>query len=371
MLSEIKKAFTSGELYRLRKYGIYVALLREYRKYFPRWNYVLSVHRKGFTVSDWEILNLTSSDYEGYLSTKRYHMLHPVNGFYSQLIDDKMIIKYVFSGTPLHAIMPEYYYIIDEYGLIHPMMDLNPDLNLSSDIAGTQDIRRLLEEKKVLAFKVTAGSVGAGFFKVEFRDGKTFVNTKCFEEAQFEAFLKGLRNYIICEYLVPHPDLARFWPKASNSIRYLYCQVEGEWRMIKSYIRFGTEKTGQVENFNRGGILCYINEEGSFCGGYQQAVDGQKNCSVKVDRHPDTGSELTGVIPCWDELQGICKQIGQLLPQTRFLGFDFVITDKYQVKLLEINSLTSLDTIQLDRSILDTPNGKWFFSSVLPDVVKE
>lgn len=53
------------------------------------------------------------------------------------------------------------------------------------------------------------------------------------------------------------------------------------------------------------------------------------------------------------------------MPQMKYMGFDFVVTDREQVKLLEINSLTSLDSIQLDRSILETENGKWFFSSLM------
>ena len=49
---------------------------------------------------------------------------------------------------------------------------------------------------------------------------------------------------------------------------------------------------------------------------------------------------------------------------TKYLGFDFVVTDTGGVKLIEINSLTSLDTMQADCSILETENGKWFFSDL-------
>lgn len=42
------------------------------------------------------------------------------------------------------------------------------------------------------------------------------------------------------------------------------------------------------------------------------------------------------------------------------MGIDFVVTSDERVKVLEINSLTSLDSIQLDSSILDTNAGDFY-----------
>ena len=58
------------------------------------------------------------------------------------------------------------------------------------------------------------------------------------------------------------------------------------------------------------------------------------------------------------------EEIGRMLPMARYLGFDFVITADDKVKILEINSLTSLDSLQLDMPLLKTPNGKKFFDNV-------
>ena len=43
-----------------------------------------------------------------------------------------------------------------------------------------------------------------------------------------------------------------------------------------------------------------------------------------------------------------------------YMGLDFVVTSKNEVKILEINTLTSLDAIQLQGSILKTPQGEFF-----------
>ena len=141
--------------------------------------------------------------------------------------------------------------------------------------------------------------------------------------------------------------------------------ANGEWRFLKSFIRFGSSHTGVVENFNAGGVLCYLDENGSFSNGYMIKKVGKKRAAELIDRHPETNKQLKGQIPCWDEVKKCTEGIEKLLPQTNYLGLDYVITDQNKVKLLEINSLTSLDALQLDGSILETENGRWFYSPLL------
>lgn len=43
-----------------------------------------------------------------------------------------------------------------------------------------------------------------------------------------------------------------------------------------------------------------------------------------------------------------------------FMGIDFVIKSKNQVKILEINSLLSLDVLQLNGAILNTSSGQFY-----------
>ncbi len=358
----IIKIIRSREMYRLRKYRIYETLLADYIKRPVKMNpfKIWSVHRKGFTTSDWAILGLNKENYKRYLSSKQYCRYHPINGYYSKLVDDKTVIKYVFNGTECAKYVPDYYYMIDEAGIIRPMMDIEAEDRLYT----AEDLYRLLLEKKKLAVKLATGSIGKGFYKAEARDGKIFLNGKETDPADFPAFVSGLRNYIISEYVQPHPDLARIWPDTANTMRILVGQKNGEWRMIRGYIRFGSRQSGEVENFNCGGVLCYLDEDGYFSGGYLLDRSGGSLKSVPVRNHPDNGEIIEGRIPCWEELQKAVKAAEKLLPQTKYLGFDFVITDYNMPEILEINSLTSLDTLQVDGSILETENGKWFFTDL-------
>lgn len=362
MFTFLKYIF-SGDFHKLRRYSIWRSYIFDYKNHFlSRPLHVLSVHNKGFSMNDWEVMNLTDENYKLYLNSEQYHSVHPLNGKYSRIIDDKMTIKYVFYGTKVNTYMPEYYYCTDDDGTLYPLMDVPAR---TGKTASPADIQALLMEKKKLAFKPLGGSLGRGFCKVEIKNDKIYINNKETSTEDFYKFLPMLKNYLVLEYLIPHPYLARFCPDTPNTIRYLVGRVDGEWRLIKSFIRFGTKRTGCVENFNSGGILCYVNKEGHFHGGYAIHRENNRKSSLQVSEHPDTKLILDGDIPLWSELMNAVNEIEILLPQTKYLGFDFVITDKNKVKLLEINSLTSLDSLQLDGPIWNNENGKWFFSSLL------
>lgn len=358
----ILSILASHDLYKLRKYRIYQSLLRDYVKRPADASLleILKIHRKGFLVSDWKVMGLTDENYKNYLSSKQYSSFHPINGYYSKLIDDKMVIKYVLNGTELAKYAPDYYLLIDESGHIFPLMDCET----KKEAYTAQDVLELLKEKKALAIKLATGSIGKGFYKGEYADGRAFVNGEAMTDEQFCRFVGTLKNYIVSEYLRPHPDLAAFWPDTANTLRYLLCRIDEDYCMLKSFIRFGSKKTGYVENFNRGGVMCYIQEDGSFDGGYVIQSSGKELSARPVSEHPDTKLPLQGVIPHWDEIQKAAVGIAKLLPQTRFLGYDFVVTDDDRVKLLEINSLTSLDALEMDTSILQTEVGRKFFSSL-------
>ena len=352
------KIIKNKELYKLRKYRIYKSLFLDYVKDPFKLFYVWKIHKKGFTVGMWNICKINNKNYKKYLSSKQYNKIHPINDYYSKLIDDKLNIKYIFYGTFLSSVMPNYYYLIDEKGIIHPMMD-NENIELDS----LEDIFSLLKKEKILALKLTTGSLGKGFYKLEWIEDKIKVNSTFVTKEGFFNIIKSCKNYVITEYLLPHKDLARLWPYTPNTIRYLVGRVGKDWRFIKGTIRIGTKESGEVENFSRGGILSYVNENGEFSDGYIK--DKSKNKYPKYEviyKHPDTQIELKGKIPHWSKLQETVCSIVKLLPMTKYLGFDFVITSKDEVKLLEINSLSSLDALQFDVPMWENENGKWFFS---------
>lgn len=330
--------------------------IKDYLEHWSHLGQVYAIHQKGFSWDDWHIDQLTDETCSEYLKTTEYYGMHPLNGEYSHWIDDKLTLKYLCVGTPLDQYMPKYYYQITNDGRVLALSDAPSAKN---GFAACNDIVNLLEINGELAIKRIAGSLGEGFYKAEYQDGQYFLNEQKFTKDLLLRKLATLKGYLVTEYFHPHQDLARFCANTANCMRYLVGRNEnGTMELIKSYIRFGTKVSGFVENYGAGGVLCFISDDGSFKNGNLLNLKEQKNQILQY--HPDTQVELKGMIPCWKEIQHAADLFGQIFPQMNYLGIDFVVTSKNEVKVLEINSLTSLDAIQLYGSILKEPQGDFY-----------
>ena len=328
--------------------------LKDYRESRHSIGKVLGIHRRGFTVPDWCYMGLNKRNYVNYLSNARYYGMHPLNGRYSAWIDDKLTLKYLCAGTELDQYMPEYYFHINARGDVLCL----PDCPGEKTDAAVGDIAALLRQKGELAMKKIAGSIGEGFYKAEYCEGKYLLNGEQLDAEGFCRKTATLREYLVTEFLRPHRELALYCPETVNCIRYLMGVRGGKTLPLKGYIRFGTKRSGYVENYNAGGVLCYLNADGEFSEG--NVIDFQRNRNCMVREHPDTGRRLEGKIPMWENIVEACVAFHEHFPQMEYLGFDFVVTSDGKVKILEINSLTSLDAIQLDGSILDSRVGAFF-----------
>lgn len=335
-----------------------ISFLKDYRNKKLPFREIRKIHRRGFLVTDWCLMGLTEDNYKNYMNNVDYFRLHPINGIYSNWIDDKLTLKYLCAGTALDAYMPEYYYQIDQNGRVLCLMDVP----VRKHTASARDVAAQLKEKGTLAIKQVAGSIGSGFYKGEYRDGTYYLNGKAMTEQEFCKCIGNLRNYLVIEYLRPHEAIAAYCPDTVNCIRYLAGRVDGKPKLLKGYIRFGTKRSGFVENYNAGGVLCYLDETGRFLHGNVMSENGLSNCQINT--HPDSGTELTGTIPMWDEILKAVDAFSLHFPQLNYMGLDFVVTLDNKVKVLEINSLTSLDGIQLDGPVFAS-NSAGFYKGLL------
>lgn len=310
----------------------------------------ITAHKHGFTVSDYEVIGIGRKNKERYITSLEYCKMHPINKNYSSWIDDKLTLKYLCHGSLLDKYMPRYYFHINSDGKIISLVDYKGNNNSFESLVD------LLKEKKELALKKVSGTVGEGFYKMEYINCKYYLNDLELRKEELIDKIKNLKDYIVIEYFHPHESFNNLCKKNTNTIRYLCAKSDEEYIMVKSFIRFGTRKTGQVENYNRGGVLCYINSEGYYdCG---NIIENNKNRIIY--EHPDTSEKLKGKIPMWSEILTAVNEFCGHFPQLTYLGFDFVVTSDNRVIILEINSLTSLDTLQLDKSLLDTKAANFF-----------
>lgn len=285
-------------------------------------------YKNGF--NPWRIVQygLNEDNYKSVISDHDYFYLYPINNRYRAWIDDKLTMKYILS--PFDKYLPKYYFhILKERGIMR-LMDCKKEYAASVD--GIVD---LVKNEKILAAKMAAGTYGIGFYRIEYQDGKFFVNEKEYTESDFKCFVKSLDNYIITEYVKMHPEIERLNSCAVNTVRVSVINEHGNDTIIPfAFMRIGTKKSGIVDNVAQGGMVCKINvETGEYYDG--EVLKNHVYSPAKI--HPDTKAEIRGIIPNWEIVKSELLKMSDYYPQLEWLGYDIAITED-GFKIIEINS---------------------------------
>lgn len=288
---------------------------------------------------------------EQYLSDRQYYKGHPYNGFYSVWIDDKMTMRYIFSDHK--ELFPKYYCWIDEAGNLYPLADY-PASRETSDF-----VLELVRLEGVIAIKALSASSGAGFYKAEWDGEAVLVNGVKKKEQEFSDFVGSLRNYLLSEYIVSRKYLREINPGSTNTIRVnMINRPQHGPHVISSFVRFGTKASGAVDNGGAGGLVVpVLPETGELMQARSFRPDGTP---VYYDVHPDNEKPFPKIVEGWSEL---CTQLALLIrdyPQLSYMGFDIAQTDD-GFRIIEINSLNDLYSVQLARGVLTDPLAASFF----------
>ena len=98
--------------------------------------------KRGFTASRVYTYGIGENNYKNQIPDFDYFKLHPINGRYSNWIDDKLTMKYILS--PFETFLPKYYFQVEDKGILR-LMDCPQ--GLESDVEG---IINLLRAQKIL-----------------------------------------------------------------------------------------------------------------------------------------------------------------------------------------------------------------------------
>lgn len=290
-------------------------------------------HGKGFFSYRIEQYGLTDDNYSEFLSDREYRWLRPINCEYRKWVYDKVSFRYVLDRY--RTFLPEYYFHImtrNQGTVCAPMMDCPLE-----DRGGFDSILSVLRKRGVLVAKPTEGSRGIGFCKLEYTvDGSYLLNNEEKSADEMLSILHGFdENYIITEYIEPHDFLKKLSPHAVSTIRITVVNTRvSDPLILDAYARIATNKTGLTDNVSNGGIFARVDlESGRLHSGEQSSNHNVVPCV----RHPDSGIEIDGLVPHWDEVKQTVRDICVYIAQLEYLGFDVAITND-GFKILEINT---------------------------------
>lgn len=284
-------------------------------------------YKRGFTSANMIDYGLNEGNYKVYLSDWDYYKMFPLNNNYVSWINDKLTTKYILSKY--NEYQPQYYYYLQKNKVL-TTMDSPETENLSGS-----SIMKLLKEKGRLAFKQETGSLGEGFYKVEFVDDIFYVNGEVSSEEELIELINSLDGYLVTEFILAHKDIDKVYPGIANSIRLMVIKDGNKpSQLSNAFIRFGSDETKGVDNASAGGLFSIIDiKNGAFEKGHR-IVNGELE---HFDVHPDTMVSIKGTLPDWEPIIAKVLEISDYIGQLSWMGFDVVITDD-GFKILEINS---------------------------------
>lgn len=287
--------------------------------------------KRGFWSYRIEQYGINESNYREFMSDYDYHWLNRINGYYCTWINDKTTFRYVLDDYKDY--IPEYYYFIySKKGLkcIQKMQDC-PEC-YSADVEG---IYNLLKDKKKLALKPSAGTHGDGFYCLEYKDNSIYVNGNVKTESEFAELLCGFNSYyLVTEFVEMCNFLKNIYPNSVNTVRVMVINPRGHNpKIMQTYIRIGSSKTGFTDNVGYGGICAKIDTKTGELYKPETIVDHK---FMDCPYHPDTGTVIAGKIPGWDDMCKKVLEIAKYLPELEYLGFDIAFTEE-SFQIIEIN----------------------------------
>ncbi len=289
--------------------------------------------KRGFLPGSIHYYDFDRYGYEAYVTHWGYMKLHPINGTFSRLIDNKAFVPVLMRNNP--EWLPEICISFDRgrvgyaYGFAQNGRNGGELLKAAVKHAG-----------KLIVKPVNA----TGGNKVEILTGENI-------DAFIEEKLYTRSKYLVNNVLVNETYSARIWPDAVNTIRVVFFRTaSGSNRVFRILHRFGTAESGHVDNCGKGGMVAVVDLQKGVMG-KGLIYKGSARYGYH-EHHVDTGAQIAGAaIPDWPRK---LKTIEQIVAQLDFLdygGLDLAPTPD-GLKILEINSLPEITLCQLEEPAL-------------------
>ena len=176
-------------------------------------------------------------------------------------------------------------------------------------------------------------------------------------DSSLEVFTNKNGEYICQEKVIQGKQLSELNPHAINTIRIITTKKkDGTIDVLAALLRVGTSKTGDVDNWAKGGLAVGINDDGSLTkyGFYKPHL----GVGLKADTHPDTGIIFADFkIEHYDEIKEFVKRAHACFYGIHSIGWDLAISEKGPT-LIEGNDNWEISLMQAHQPLKD----KWLDS---------
>ncbi len=295
----------------------------------------------GFLPFEYLWFGLEHNNPEEYLPTRNNYQKRSINGRYNAILANKLIfekhIASVINGIDKLHVVDSLGYI--EKGCLYPLCDLISFRDFDSLLS--------LLKKNDLILKQITGDGGIGLICIESTDGNLHLNGKRVDRDFLMEYLRKLDNYLIQKRLIQKGLAGEINPGSVNTMRIgtMIDPESGKPFIAYAVHRFGSHKSGFVDNVGLGGITARIDmEDGSLSMAHFYTKKGQMEI---FEAHPVSNAMIYNQqIPEWGSVkERILEMAGRML-YLKYVGWDFVLSDD-ELYVLEGNVAPGLGLVQM------------------------
>lgn len=193
-------------------------------------------------------------------------------------------------------------------------------LNANNEVLNVDSFKKsLFENNKKVVFKIENSLQGKGIY---FFDKKTF-DVK---------LIKQLGNGVFQSFIKQHPFFNQFNDSAVATIRLTsVCKDDGEIEVRAGYFRFG--RTGDTHVISSRQMRIPIDiKKGTL---YDVAFYPKSEFTKRL---PDNDIEYAGMeLPSFNHCVSEIKRMHRLIPFIRCIGWDVILDEKENVRIIELN----------------------------------
>jgi hypothetical protein len=314
--------------------------------------------RHGFLSRDDILYNLDERSRHRYVSEYQRELTRPLNGRWKNALDNKLYFHRLLE--PFDAHRPAVYAHLKRSRFI-PVDESSETTRPTVNEVGAR-VRDQLDADGRLVLKPTYGTTGSRILICSRTEDGYQINEEGKTGAEFEEVIAGLDEYLVCEFVEQASYAAGLYPGSTNTIRPLtmWDPETDEPFVTFAMQRIGTQRSAPVDNWSKGGLTAEVD---LASGELSRAVRSPHSDNLDWhETHPETGAQIAGVeIPGWPAIRDGIVDIAANYPQIPYIGWDIVVTGEGEFTIIEANSCTDVDSLQVHHPLLDDPRARRFY----------
>jgi len=314
------------------------------------WEDRIRSYLKGFISKNYLLYDLKHNNSKHYVNDISRDLKTIRLNRYYHILDNKLEFQTVLGSM---APLPELYGIIMD-GAVIPLPEF-------SGIENIDNLIKLARDVNGLVIKPMFGGGGEGIIRIEFIDGKMFVDEKEASTENLKNLLSRAQGYMVTRLIHQADYATKVFPDSTNCLR-IQTMIDphnGEAFIASAVQKFGSSHSKPTDNWSQGGACSLINLE---TGELSRAASKDDKGRLKwYDKHPETDAQITGIkVDHWGKVRDGVLDIAQKADFLIYVGWDLVVT-KDSFVILEGNNYSGLALFQVHEPLLKNKRIKDFY----------